>query len=201
MLKHKEVVTWHWAHDLHLIDLVTFEDPNLRCQRMSNYTQNVHLSTLWLKSPTQNCGNNMGEHLANHLSMKEGCLFCFVLFVPMRSTKLGCFRSHSWSLWKALEEEGCMGLVSWRLDLQCKSSWILNDFFTGNEIKSSWKFWKNWNMPLVLLERSWWAKIYWNLFGKTWTQNVRDIDFEVMSAPENSRLDITIGIIVGEQNP
>jgi hypothetical protein len=21
-------------------------------------------------------------------------------------------------------------LVSWRLDLQCKSSWILNDFFT-----------------------------------------------------------------------
>ncbi len=30
---------------------------------------------------------------------------------------------------------------------------------------------------------------------------MRDIDFEVMSAPENSRLDITIGIIVGEQNP
>ncbi len=61
---------------------------------------------------------------------------CFVLFVLMRSTKLGCFRSHSWSLWKALEEEGCMGLVSWRLDLRCKSSWILNDFFNENEIKS-----------------------------------------------------------------
>jgi hypothetical protein len=25
-----------------------------------------------------------------------------------------------------------MGLVPWRLDLQCKSSWILNDFFTKN---------------------------------------------------------------------
>ncbi len=61
---------------------------------------------------------------------------CFVLFVSMRFTKLGCFRSHSWSLWKALKEEGCMGLVSWRLDLLCKSSWILNDFFTENEIQS-----------------------------------------------------------------
>jgi len=38
--------------------------------------------------------------------MKEGCLFFIVLFVPMRSTKPGCFRLHSWSLWKALEERG-----------------------------------------------------------------------------------------------
>jgi len=28
----------------------------------------------------------------------------------MRSTELGWFRSCSWSLWKALEEEGCIGL-------------------------------------------------------------------------------------------
>jgi hypothetical protein len=32
-------------------------------------------------------------------------------------------------LWKTLNKEGCMGLVPWHLDLQCKSSWILNDFF------------------------------------------------------------------------
>jgi hypothetical protein len=43
-----------------------------------------------------------------HLSMKEGCLFRFVV---MRSTELGCFRSCSWCLWKALDEEWCMGLV------------------------------------------------------------------------------------------
>jgi hypothetical protein len=67
-----------------------------------------------------------------HLSMKQGSLFCFVLFVPMRYTEMGCFRSRSWSLWKALEEEGCISLVSCRLDLGCKSSWILNDFFTEN---------------------------------------------------------------------
>jgi hypothetical protein len=49
----------------------------------------------------------------------------------MKSIEPGCFRLHSWSLWKALEEEGCMGLVSWCLDLQCKSFRILNDFFTS----------------------------------------------------------------------
>jgi hypothetical protein len=63
------------------------------------------------------------------LSIKEGSLFCFVV---MRSTELRCFRSCSWCLWKALDEEGCMGLVPWPLDLWCKSFWILNDFFTEN---------------------------------------------------------------------
>ncbi len=43
-----------------------------------------------------------------YLSMKEGSLFCFDV---MRSTKPGCFRSYSWCLWKALAEDGCMGLV------------------------------------------------------------------------------------------
>jgi hypothetical protein len=60
---------------------------------------------------------------------------CFVLYciVVMRSTKPGCFRSCFWCLWKALDkEEGCMGLVPRCLDLRCKSSWILNDFFTKN---------------------------------------------------------------------
>jgi hypothetical protein len=89
-----------------------------------------------------------------NLSMEEGSLFCFVV---MRSTEPGCFRSWSWSLWKALDEEGCMGLVPWRLDLWCKSSWIWNDFFTEKKLNRSWKFQRNWNVPLVLLERSWWA--------------------------------------------
>ncbi len=54
-----------------------------------------------------------------HLSMKKGSLFCFVLMI---SIELGCFRSCSWCLWKALDKEGCMGLVPWHLDLRCKSS-------------------------------------------------------------------------------
>ncbi len=42
-------------------------------------------------------------NLAEHLSMKEGSLFCFVV---MRSTEPGRLRSCSWRLWKALDEEG-----------------------------------------------------------------------------------------------
>jgi hypothetical protein len=77
----------------------------------------------------------MGSHLGvkgtchTSLCMKEGSLFVSIWFVIMRSTKPRCFRSRSWYLWKALDEEGCIGFVLWRLDLQCKSSWILNDFF------------------------------------------------------------------------
>jgi hypothetical protein len=48
------------------------------------------------------------KHTHTNLSMKECSLFCFV---AMRSTELGCFRSCSWCLWKALEKEGCMALV------------------------------------------------------------------------------------------
>jgi len=47
--------------------------------------------------------------VVGNLSMKQGSLFCFVV---MKSTKLGCFRSCSWFLWKALDDEGCVGLVT-----------------------------------------------------------------------------------------
>ncbi len=91
-----------------------------------------------------------------HLSMKEGCLFVFC-FVLMGSTEPGCFKSPSWSLWKALKEEGCMGLVPWRLDMRWKSSrtWMISSL----KIKSNctWNFQRNWDVPLVLLKRSWWA--------------------------------------------
>ncbi len=101
--------------------------------------------------------------------MKENSLFCFVV---VRSTKQGCFRSCSWCLWKALDEEGCMGLVPWWLDLWCKSCWILSFLSLKNKLNHSWKFWRNWTVPLVPLERSWWARfngIYLVRFGfKMW---------------------------------
>ncbi len=101
-----------------------------------------------------------------YLWRKVVCLFCFVV---MKSTELGCFISCSWSLWKALKEEGCIGLVPWRLDLRFAKGleyWMI----CSMKIKSnrSWKFWRNWNVPLVLLERSWWAEfngIYMIRFG------------------------------------
>ncbi len=79
----------------------------------------------------------------------------------MRSTEPGCFRSCSWSLWKALDNEGCIGLFLWHLDLLCMSSWILNDFFTENFRGIGMCLW-------CCLERSWWARfngIYLVRFG------------------------------------
>jgi len=107
-----------------------------------------------------------------NLWRKVVSLFCFVLFVLMKSTGLGCLRLFSWSLWKALDEEGCMGLVPWCLDLRCKSFWILNFFSLKVKLNHSWKLWKNWNVPLVLLKIFWWLGfnvIYLVRFGfKMW---------------------------------
>jgi len=89
--------------------------------------------------------------------------FCFVLFVLVRSTAPGCFRSPSWSLWKALkeeeEEEGCIGLEFpdvWTCDAKVVEHWIISSLKI--KLNRSWKFWRNGgNVPLVLLGRSWWA--------------------------------------------
>ncbi len=82
----------------------------------------------------------LGRHLI-YLWRKVVC------FVVIRSTELGCFRLCSLSLWKALDEKGCMGLVPWRLDLQCQKSWILNDFFATKYFQGIgmclWCCWKD----------------------------------------------------------
>jgi hypothetical protein len=102
-------------------------------------------------------------------SMKEGSLFCFVV---MRSIEPRCFRSCYWSLWKALDEEGCMGWFHdiWTCGSNVLEYWMI--FSLKIKLNHSWKFWKNWNVPLVFLERSCWARfngIYLVRFGlKMW---------------------------------
>jgi hypothetical protein len=96
---------------------------------------------------------------------------CFVLFcfVVMRSTKLECFRSCSWCLLKALNEEGCMGLAwfhdVWTCGAKGLEYWMISSLKI--KLNNSWKFRRYWNVPLVL-ERSWWAgfnRIYLVRFG------------------------------------
>jgi hypothetical protein len=87
---------------------------------------------------------------APYLSMKEGSLFVLFCFVSMRFTKWGCFRLCSWCLWKALNEEGCAWAWSMTFRLVMQKLLNIKWFF-------QWKFRRNWNVPLVLFERSWWA--------------------------------------------
>jgi len=118
-----------------------------------------------------------------YLQRKIVCLFCFV---QMKSIKLGCFILHSYSLWKALEEDvsDCILILFGKLLrrmfqiaflLSLESSWgggVQWAWFHGVwtwsvevleywmifslkiKLNHSWKFPKNWNVPLVLLERS-----------------------------------------------
>jgi hypothetical protein len=85
--------------------------------------------------------------LKGDLSMKEGSLFCNYEIQDASDRVLGVL---SWCVWKVLDEVGCMGLVPWHLDLWCKSSLKI-------KLNCRWIFWRNWNVPLMLLERSWWA--------------------------------------------
>jgi hypothetical protein len=87
-------------------------------------------------------------------SIYEARLFvCFVLFVLMRSTEQGGFRQRSWSLWKALDEEGCMGLVHdvWTCGAKVLEYWMISSLKI--KLNCNWKFPRN--VPLVLLEISW----------------------------------------------
>jgi hypothetical protein len=55
---------------------------------------------------------------------KEGCLFCFVCSDEIHQTEM--LQIAFLVSLEALEEEGCISLVSCRLDLHSKSSWILH---------------------------------------------------------------------------
>jgi hypothetical protein len=91
-----------------------------------------------------------------HLSVKEGSLFCFAV---MRSTKPGCFRLCSWCLWKAVDEEE-KGAWAWLHGVWTCGAKVL-EYWMISSLKiiwnRRWKFRRNQNVPLVLLERSWWA--------------------------------------------
>jgi hypothetical protein len=92
-----------------------------------------------------------GESLGHcYLSMKEGSLFCLVV---MRSTEPGCFRLRSLCL------GGVHGLGSMTL-LTCSAKVLEYWMISSLKIKlnRSWKFGRNWNVPLVLLERSRWER-------------------------------------------
>jgi hypothetical protein len=80
-------------------------------------------------------------------------LFC--LFVPIRSTELGGFRSHSWSLWKALKGASAWFHGVWTCSAKVLEYWMISSLKI--KLNHSWKFQGNWNVPLMLLERSWWA--------------------------------------------
>ncbi len=90
--------------------------------------------------------------LSSHLCMKEGSLFG--LFCTYEIHRTGMLQVFLVSL-ESSQGGGVhpLGYIA----LWCRSSWILDDSSLKIKLNRSWKFQRNWNVPLVLLERSWWV--------------------------------------------
>jgi hypothetical protein len=126
--------------------------PSLHTIKPKNKFCNINHSTSAHRSRLKVC--NIMYNQSNAISLWTKVL-CFVV---MRSTKLGCFRLCSGCLWKALNEEGCIGLVHdvWTCRAKVLEYWMISSLKI--KLIRSWKFQRNLNVSLVLLERSWWAR-------------------------------------------
>jgi len=70
-----------------------------------------------------------------YLWNKVFCLFCFVLFVLMKG---------AWAWYYDV----------WTCGTKVLEYWMISSLKI--KLNCSWKFQRNWNVPLILLERSWW---------------------------------------------
>jgi hypothetical protein len=105
----------------------------------------------------------LAKQTCRHLSMKEGGLFCFV---GTRSTKPRCFRLCSFLSLESSQQGGMHGLGSmtfWTCNGKVLEYWMISSLKI--KLNCSWKFQRNWNLPLMLLERSWWARFNGIEFG------------------------------------
>ncbi len=105
-----------------------------------------------------------------YLWSKVVCLFCFVLFCLYRWDPPNRDASdHVLALFGKLStRRGAWAWFHgvWTCGAKILEYWIISSLKI--KLNCSWKFWRNWNVPLVLLERCWWARfngIYLVRFG------------------------------------
>jgi hypothetical protein len=106
--------------------------------------------------------------------MKEGSLFVLFCFLVMRSTRM--LQIVFLVSMESSQRGGVHVLGSMMFGPAVQK--LLNiEWFLHWKIKlnCSWNFWRKWNVPLVLLERSWWEDlmefIWWDLdseCGRYW---------------------------------
>jgi hypothetical protein len=100
-----------------------------------------------------------------HPSMKEGSLFILYLWDPPNWDALDCILG---PFWKLLKRNGALACFH---GILIYSEEILEYAMISSlriKFNQSWKFWKYWNVPLVLLERFGWTRfngIYLVRFG------------------------------------
>ncbi len=91
-----------------------------------------------------------------YLWRKVFCLFCFVLYLwdPPNRDVSNCILN---LFGKLLRRRGASAWFHaiWTCSAKVLEHWMVS--LLKIKLNHSWKFRRNWNVPLVLLERSWWA--------------------------------------------
>jgi len=102
--------------------------------------------------------------------LKEGSLFvCFVFVCIDEIHRTGMLQITFLVSWESSGGEGVHQLRFhgvWTCSAKVLEYWMI--FSLKIKLNHSWKFRRNWNVPLVSLERSWWARfngIYLVRFG------------------------------------
>ncbi len=120
-----------------------------------------------------------------HLSLKEGSLFCF-FFCSYEIHWPGMLQIVFLVSLESSWQGGVHGLGSMTFGLavaKVLECWVISSLKI--KLNRSWNFWRNWNVPLVLFERSWWAGfngIYLIRFGfRMWERLI------FKRFPENSK--------------
>jgi hypothetical protein len=88
--------------------------------------------------------------------MKEGSLFCSYKIHQTRLLQIMFLVSLESSLTRR-------GAWAWFHDIWTCNAKVLEYlmiFSLKIKLNHSWEFWRNWNVPLVFLKRSWWAGFY-----------------------------------------
>jgi len=88
--------------------------------------------------------------------MKEGSLFILYLWDPLNHHAFDCILALFWKLWKKRGATWAYWFTNvWTCNAKVLEYWMISSLKI--KLSPSWKFQRNWNVPLVLLERSWWA--------------------------------------------
>ncbi len=117
--------------------------------------------------------------------MKEGnlfVLFCLYLWDPPNRDALGhvlgLFGKHSRRRGASPWFHGI-----WTCSVEVLEYWMISSLKI--KLNHRWKFWRNWNVPLVLVERSQWAGFN-GIYLVSLDSECGRFDFEMISAAENS---------------
>ncbi len=127
---------------------------------------------IYIFYPYQNLRSNMAMYLfnylswdwkrvismiQNYLSLKEGSsfvLFCLYLWDPLNQDASNCILGLFGKLTRRRGVSAWFHGV-WTCGWEVFEYWMISSLKI--KLNRSWKLWRNWNVPLVLLERSWWA--------------------------------------------